>query len=242
MLKQYLETLLNGFSVPLMILIVSAFRKDLQRRRLDVTTVIGYVAFVGIAKNLAIYLSGLLMHPYDAVFLRADLALGFNPIAFADLVARHRIALIILLAAYVALPLMVGLTWITEQNLRMRRSVLFAGCLCFLFYWLFPAVGPGHFDWLNQVPIPKAPDNCMPSMHLTWALLLALNARSRWLRGVLWGYVGLTVASTLGLREHYLVDLIAALPYTFVIQKLSRMMEVKPLGSLAQQTLAAAKG
>jgi membrane-associated phospholipid phosphatase len=58
----------------------------------------------------------------------------------------------------------------------------------------------------------------MPSMHLTWALLIAINARSAVLRVGLWVYVVLIAAATLALREHYLVDLIAAVPYTIAVQ------------------------
>ncbi len=226
MLTQYLETLLNGFSVPLLILVVSAFRRDLQRRRLDITTMVGYTLFVAVGSSLAAYMTRFLTSSYDPAFLRTDAALGFNPIAFADWVARHWMVAAVLLTAYAALPIMIGLTWVLEQNLTMRRGVLVAGCLCFVFYALLPAVGPGHYDWVSRVPFSGSPNNCMPSMHLTWALLLALNARSRWLRVVLWGYVGLIAAATLGIREHYFVDLIAAIPYTYGVQKVSRMMEV----------------
>ncbi len=68
----------------------------------------------------------------------------------------------------------------------------------------------------------SAPDNCMPSMHLTWALLIALNARSLRLRIGLWVYVILVAAATLALREHYLVDLIAAVPFTVAVQWMAR--------------------
>jgi hypothetical protein len=58
----------------------------------------------------------------------------------------------------------------------------------------------------------------MPSMHLTWSLLIALNARSLRLRVALWVYVALMAIATLALREHYLIDLIAAVPYTLAVQ------------------------
>jgi hypothetical protein len=59
-------------------------------------------------------------------------------------------------------------------------------------------------------------------MHLTWALLIAINAHSGGLRLGLWVYVALMVVATLALREHYLVDLIAAVPSTLAIQWLAR--------------------
>ena len=51
-MNSFLETLINGFSVPLLILSVSAFRRDPQKRWLDFTTAAGYVVYVAIAVNL----------------------------------------------------------------------------------------------------------------------------------------------------------------------------------------------
>jgi hypothetical protein len=150
--------------------------------------------------------------------LRADAALGFNPIAFADTVSHYWLVVLFLHIAYAALPVMIGVAWVLEQDLTMRRAILLGGCLCFAFYALFPAVGPGNFDWTRQIRHVTAPLNCMPSMHLTWSLLIALNARSVRLRIELWIYVALTAIATLALREHYLIDLIAAVPYTLAVQ------------------------
>lgn len=208
----------------IVILLVSVFRRDPRRRWLDFTTVIGYTLYVALGTQLTILLARKMTRTYDAVFFRADLMLGFNPVTFADAVSRHWVIVVILLLSYVSLAFLIGLAWALEQDLVMRRAVLLAGCICFVFYGLFPAVGPGHFDWVRQVPT-SAPDNCMPSMHLTWALLIAWNARSVGLRIALWVNVALTVVSTLALREHYLVDLIAAVPYTIFIQWLARYCE-----------------
>jgi membrane-associated phospholipid phosphatase len=65
----------------------------------------------------------------------------------------------------------------------------------------------------------------MPSMHLTWALLIAINARSLRLRIGLWIYAAAMVVATLALREHYLIDLIAAVPYTLGVQWAARRWE-----------------
>jgi len=217
----FLETLINGFSVPLLILVVSLFRRERRCRWLDLTTVIGYAVYVAVGTNLTVLLIQRITRNYDRTFLRLDEMLGFHPVAFADAISQHRAVMVTLILAYAALPIMIGLAWVLEQDLVMRRAVLWGGCLCFVFYALFPAVGPGHFDWAHQVPMP-APDNCMPSMHLTWALLIALNARSLRLRIVLWVYAVLVAAATLVLREHYLVDLIAAVPFTIAVQWMAR--------------------
>jgi hypothetical protein len=63
----------------------------------------------------------------------------------------------------------------------------------------------------------------MPSMHLGWALLLALNARSRWLAAALWAYAALIALATIGLGQHYVVDLIAAIPYTVTMQWMTKL-------------------
>jgi membrane-associated phospholipid phosphatase len=49
-------------------------------------------------------------------------------------------------------------------------------------------------------------------MHIGFPLLLAYNARSKWLRVWLWAFVAIMLVATLALREHYLIDLIAAFP------------------------------
>ncbi len=213
----FLKTMVVGFSVPLLILLVSLFRHERRRRWLDLTTVIGYAVYVAIGTQLTVLLARRMTRTYDGAFLRADALLGFDPVAFADAISNHWLVMVVLILAYISLPAMIGLAWVIEQDLLMRRAVLLAGCLCFIFYGLFPAVGPGHFDWIRQAPT-SAPDNCMPSMHLTWALLIALNARSVRLRIGLWVYAALMAIATLALREHYLIDLIAAIPYTLAVQ------------------------
>jgi hypothetical protein len=44
-MTSFVQTLINGFSAPLLILVVSGFRRDPERRRLDFTTALGYIAF-----------------------------------------------------------------------------------------------------------------------------------------------------------------------------------------------------
>jgi membrane-associated phospholipid phosphatase len=176
---------------------------------------IGYTVYVAVGLEIMGHLPH---HTYDAAFLRLDTLFGFNPLTFADRVARYPAASEFLLAVYCALPFVIAFVWLIEQDLQMRRAVLIGGCFCFVFYALFPAVGPWHFDWTRQVPMNHAPDNCMPSMHLTWALLLAVNARGTRLRTLLWAYAAAIGIATVALGEHYLVDLLAAVPYTFAVQ------------------------
>lgn len=96
------------------------------------------------------------------------------------------------------------------------------------FYLMFPACGPAYafpgFPWhIPKLITPhvlqlSAYPNCMPSVHMSTALMAGFFVSrwrvGRWLGGV---YVGFTVLATLGLGEHYLIDLLAAVPYTYAV-------------------------
>ena len=101
-------------------------------------------------------------------------------------------------------------------------------------YLLFPLVGPAAvFDAafpgaapevsaVLSVPldIPRAPRNCMPSLHTVWVLLIWWHSRPfawpiRLAAGV---YLTFTLLATLGFGFHYLVDLIVAFPFALLVQ------------------------
>ena len=146
-----------------------------------------------------------------------------------------------LLAVYVLLPL--ALSAVVSRALAAgpaARGVLtafvLAGAAGFLLYGVCPAVGPGRLlgAGFPRGPVPTlslspldgvrimAPRNCMPSLHTGWALLLCWHTRRfglAWrLAGAAW--LGLTLVATLGLGEHYLVDLIVALPFAVLVDAL----------------------
>lgn len=204
------------YAAVLSIVLASAVRKDRWRRREDLMTAAAYLFFIAIG----VHIQAVFTHigvTLDPMLLRADRALGFDPIGFAQAFAPHRFLMAALTFAYVAMPVMIGAAWITEQDSTARRAVIIAGFLCFGFYAICPAVGPGHYDWTTHTAGAWW-RNCMPSMHLTWALLIAWNARSWRLRALLWPYVAIVAIATLASGEHYLVDLLAAVPYTALIQ------------------------
>jgi hypothetical protein len=115
-----------------------------------------------------------------------------------------------------------------------------AGVLGYLLYFVFPATGPIYvwgagfpgspqpFATLREVHphtialAMPAPRNAMPSLHMAWALLLWFSCRpfSRFARGFALAYVVLTVLATLGTGEHYLVDLVVAVPFSVAVQAL----------------------
>lgn len=172
--------------------------------------------FVVLVAHISVQITLFTPHLYDAELLKFDCGISAA-------VRRWTLAGPLRLAAidgfYEALPVAASLA-IAHTAGRARRHLLRALCLAALLsvpcYFLMPAVGPVH---IGQ---PFAARNCMPSLHLAWAALLWLNARLSWLRWFLFGFVLVTALATLGTGEHYVLDLVAAVPFTWVVQQLSQ--------------------
>jgi PAP2 superfamily len=118
-------------------------------------------------------------------------------------------------------------------------EVLFASAMVgYAFFSIFPVCGPRYaferdfpdmvvpyaaFHRLALAKVPVSwlfPRNGVPSLHLTWALLIWLNTRSlpRLARLAALALVLATVFDTLASGEHYLFDLVVALPFTLWMQ------------------------
>lgn len=132
------------------------------------------------------------------------------------------------MAAMILLAMLYYLSRPIRAGDQYVRTMSIAFLIAPLLYVLVPISGPAYaFDsFPNAAPgylIPHviylssrfAPPNGLPSLHLTVALLLLYFAR-HWKAGLVLGlvFVAFTVSATLGLGEHYTVDLIAAIPYT----------------------------
>lgn len=199
------------------ILIASRFRRDLSRRRQDFFTAIGLTVLMGVNTSLNMWMVRHLPHTFDARLWRWDEALGLDPLAMIYYMEAHATLYDFMQVAYYALPLVMAVAWIQEQSLTLRRAVAIAGVGGWILSALFPAVGPRwYLDGYTA-----ATRHCIPSIEWTWALLLGLNARS-WVRIPLWVYsVSLAVASVL-LGQHYLIDLVVAVPYAIAVQAAAR--------------------
>jgi len=145
---------------------------------------------------------------------------------------------------YIALPLPLALVY--AANLRLKGPNAFPVILAFLatgpigilYYNLVPAMGPIHifgqnFPWhplstpqamnlILETLAVKGPRNAIPSLHMTWVLLVWWNSKglARWIRAVALAFVVFTVLATLGIGEHYFVDLIVAFPFALMVQSL----------------------
>ena len=120
-------------------------------------------------------------------------------------------------------------------------ELLFASAMIgYAFFSIFPVCGPRYafgrdfpglvvpfaafHQWrLTKIPVPPMfPRNGVPSLHMTWALLIWLNTRSvsRWARFAALAFALATAFDTLASGEHYLFDLVVALPFTLSMQAL----------------------
>ncbi len=176
---------------------------------------------------------------YDLYLHRFDESLGVPVMhAMARWLAATPALHAICAVGYRALPLM--LTGVLVLHLRRREKFPVFPVLVFglaglegcLLYHVMPAVGPVHvfgplfasghwaISFSPVVPLHPAPANSMPSLHLAWALLLLWNV-PRENRAAVWGaacFLVLMTLATLGLGEHYFVDLVVAVPFAVCVQ------------------------
>jgi len=181
---------------------------------------------------------------YDALLLAFDGGLGFQPsFVLGQLLHEGSDAWGLTTVVYYALPLAVCIlyaSYLASERVGKPQPVpilaLFLSLMLvgFTLYGIYPAVGPKHaFGELyprtppplapiaiQPMTVPNAPRNCMPSLHLAGALAIWWNSRlwSRWGRLMAGLFLWTTIFSTLALGEHYLVDLVVAVPFTLIFQ------------------------
>jgi hypothetical protein len=182
---------------------------------------------------------------YDGYLLYIDRSFGFSP----SLLVSHFVGGLHLLSfffwIYLALAIAIGASFAIhigngQPNWRIVLVLLIAVVVGASCYNLLPACGPrmllGPDRFLtgnvfaaafpNSRPsmvavAPKYPRNAMPSLHMTWALLVLWLSRSlkRWhLAAAVFAF--LTAVATLAIGEHYLVDLVVAFPFALAIWSL----------------------
>lgn len=159
---------------------------------------------------------------------------------FGKLLFTHPWALFFEQDVYAALP---GVTVIVfafytyrRHSLRINLMALFLAIaiLGYVPYFVVPACGPFYaFGSAFPFSLPsvhaaalasnifQSAPNAMPSLHLAGALMLFWNSKP-WLAlriGTLI-FLTLTIISILGLGEHYVTDLIVAVPFTLALQSI----------------------
>lgn len=107
---------------------------------------------------------------------------------------------------YLAIPYAAAVSLGTSANPRHAAYVMvLAAIIAAPLYLTFPAVGPKFVGQKHAIP------NCMPSLHMTWAILAAWFCHKR-LRTLFIVFAALTAIATLITGEHYVPDLLAAIP------------------------------
>lgn len=187
------------------------------------------------------------LHPktFDLYLYSFDCSLGMQfSFMVGQLFARHLWFRFAGLLFYIALPLPLALIYAFQLRQKGKRAFpvmlafLVTGPIGVLFYNMVPATGPIHvfgpnFPWhplatsqamqlvLETIPV-KGARNAIPSLHMAWVLLVWWNSKGLpyWVRGVALAFVGFTAAATLGLGEHYFVDLVVAFPFVLMVQAL----------------------
>lgn len=213
--------------------------QDARLRTLMAGSVFGYTAlFIALILNWTTRL-----HPrtYDLYLYVADAGYGL-PISrwMGQFVAAHWLLLHACSLVYESLPLAVSLVYAYERSgarrlpIRVLPAFIGGGAAAYLLYNFLPAAGPHYVfgaAFPNAMPEPaavrvtlaslgQAARNAVPSMHLACALLIwwSCEALPRWVRASAAGYLVLTVLATLGFGEHYVVDLVVAVPYALALQ------------------------
>jgi hypothetical protein len=199
-------------------------------------------------------LLGVLFRPnkLDAYILRIDGLLGFQPsFLLGRFFSAHPWLMTFEAVVYMFMPhailavLAIYLWWASgAETWRMGRVALLNLLGAVPFYCLLPACGPGYAFPGFPIDLPSHPGgimsiaevpNAIPSLHFSSALLIAWFLR-RW-AGLRWlgiAFLIATAAATLGLGEHYVFDLLAAVPYALGVywlgtrEWLSRSAEERP--------------
>ncbi len=199
----------------------------------------------GMAMGLALDLT-IPLHPrvFDPVVMALDGAFGQPSFVVGRVAAAHPALLTLLSFVYLLLPVMMA-ALITRQRRGapagspdVLRPILLAAAVGYALYQIYPVVGPGPLlgarfpggapslggtDRFVVVPGLAEPRNCVPSLHVGWALLLYWHGRT--LGGAaragtaLW--LALTALATLATGQHYLVDLVMAVPFAALVDVLA---------------------
>jgi hypothetical protein len=185
------------------------------------------------------------LHPstLDLFLFNFDASLGLQPSFEAgQLVLRFHWLTRIALLCYFALPVPVMLIY-AKQLMRDRSAAMAAFLGLFIvgpagvvFYNLLPACGPIYLfgskfpfeplsnqqakELLVHPVLISGVRNAFPSLHVAWALLASWYAEglSNGTKFFALLFLAGTVLATLGLGEHYFIDLVVALPFALMIQ------------------------
>ncbi len=172
---------------------------------------------------------------FDRVVALADAQFGLQPsFALGRLFTRFQVLANLCFLTYngllFALLLLCSVRFRKDLKSSVELLLQFAAAAALgsLLYVLLPVCGPiyafpAQFPFhepalaLSDLPgfLPAAPRNGVPSLHFAWALLFFLCSLREvaWVRAVFAFFLAGTFLATMGMGEHYLTDLVIAVPF-----------------------------
>ncbi len=179
----------------------------------------------------------------DLYIFQIDAHFGQPSFLLGQFVGRHFWLEAVSNMAYSALPcailaVLAFYLWRRSEveALTVLRTFILNLFLAVPIYLLIPACGPAYtFPAFPVLPAHfvargialGGPANCVPSVHASTALLILCFAwRWRAARALGLAYLVLIVIATLGSGQHYLFDLIVAVPYTALVLRLGKIERV----------------
>lgn len=184
---------------------------------------------------------------YDFYLLSVDGSFGFQPSIWLRQTIDRAHSLWFFTCVYDSLPLGMAVAYVAHfrsNRLLYIPVVLTVAMIGVPLYWILPASGPifllgtDHFVvncgsfcsnlgvmaldkahlYNSSLVDPKWPRNCLPSLHVTWALLIFWICRDlKWGRWIAGAFMIFTALSTMIVGEHYLVDVITAFPLALIV-------------------------
>ena len=181
--------------------------------------------------------------PSDTIASFDDLLLTFDGRFFAysgealvKLVQQHSSLSILLAVVYLGLPLAGTILYLGLPSTDIRRKYCvasFLGVSLVAFFRICPAAGPGFSleptVFPDAIPLLGSPHariipnlilNAIPSGHVAWSLLnlwFALRYCRKSIQVAMHVLCLLTCLATLGFGQHYMIDLIVAVPFTAIL-------------------------
>ena len=195
---------------------------------------------------------------YDGALIAADYALfGVHPTVWMERLISPALTTVLQFAyiSYYFIPVSLGVVLVVKGKHREFESALFGIVLCFYLsyigYLLVPAIGPrftlaplqtiglraapfirGIQDFLNGMEQNKT--DAFPSGHTAIALMSLYYARQcgeRKLFGILLPVASALIFSTVYLRYHYVIDVIAGFILTGITIALAPFLQVRLSGA-----------
>jgi len=215
---------------------------EMQRKRLDPLlaglTPIVFLAYMPVAFKISqAKMPDSLDHylyAFDSRFgVQAGFAMGR---IFSDWPTLYSVCSLV----YMGLPLAMALVYLAAprsgDEASLLKTFLITGIAAAFVFRVVPAAGPVYAftdiyptqlptmgaDFLRPIHMDNPKLNAIPSLHTAWALLIYWRTRrAKILVQIAAGlFLFLTLLATLGLGEHYLIDLVVAVPYAVSVRAL----------------------